>query len=253
MTAIGSTTINRSYVNEQAGFRRTDGGSTNTDADFPKDIENENQKSRSSNSSRANAASDIQQNGIFQGTTVSLKSVIDDMPSLYLGAIWEMPDELYQGTVEVMKGSLKTDYTQINEASDWKSHPTLQKYATIVKDGEVVAEITNQGLVRTTDETLYNEFRSLIEGAYSSRNRSGPEAADELAQKLASRFGGTLVISDTAITQSEFETLPDLQIYEHVLDRQAMEADPRFQMIQELMQNRANYLEQQQNSVDTNT
>ena len=239
MTAIGSTTINRSYVNEQAGFRRTGGGSTNTDADFSKDIENENQKSRSSNSSNANAA--------------SLESVIDDMPALYLGAVWEMPNELYQGTVEVLKGSLETDYTQINEASGWKSHPSLQNYATIVKDGEVVAVLTNQGLVRTADETLYNELRSVIEGAYSSRNNSGPEAADELAQKLASRFGGEVVISDTAITQSEFETLPDLEIYEHVLDRQAMEADPRFQMLQELMQNRANYLEQQQNSVDTNT
>nr|WP_321484453.1 hypothetical protein [uncultured Cohaesibacter sp.] len=190
MTTIGSI-INQSYVNQQTGLPSTGGSSTTSDADFSKDIENEKQKSRSSSSLSTNIAPDTLQSGVFQGTTISLE----------------------------------VDYTQINEVEDWRNHPSLQNYATILKDGEIVAEINNQGLVKT---------------------------ADELEQQLASRVGGTVVISDTAITQSEFETLPDLQISEHVLDRRAMEADPRFQKLQELMQNRADYLEQQQNSADTN-
>lgn len=251
MTTIGSI-INQSYANQQTGLPSTVGSSTTSDADFSKDIENEKQKSRSSSSLSTNIAPDTLQSGVFQGTTISLESLMDDMPSLYLGAVWEMPDELYQSSLEVMKGSLEVDYTQTNEVEDWRNHPSLQNYATILKDGEIVAEINNQGLVKTADESLYDEFRSVIERAYSSRNKSGPDAADELAQQLASRVGGTVVISDTAITQSEFESLPDLQISEHVLDRRAMEADPRFQKLQELMQNRADYLEQQQNSADTN-
>lgn len=56
--------------------------------------------------------------------------------------IAEAPDELFQQLVQTQQSMLEHKYMTM---PDTENHPAYQPYATVVKDGKVVATIDNNG------------------------------------------------------------------------------------------------------------
>lgn len=166
--------------------------------------------------------------------------------------IAELPEADYQTAMDVrLKGitlsekSLQSQYTDYS-APDFSNEPRVQTYATVTVGGRVVATIDNQGVVESSDAD-YLRFKAALSESVNTTN--GPDLAQRRAEEIAAVMGGTVQKSTTAITQSQFEALPEAATTKTTVDYDAMRRDPAYQMIQDMyaqyentVQRRAQYL-----------
>lgn len=168
---------------------------------------------------------------------------------------WEMPEDQYQAALSRLQPDieqLKRAYTRPPSAEeedrfseDSRRSPALMPYAKITIAGQVVAEINNQGGTIIYDDSLAERIRELLPNGRD--DIGGPDLAQERAESIAKITGGRLVKSDTAISQSAFESLPPLTPPEPSIDWEGLRKEQeRLQSeAAELKQKRAEYLAQQ--------
>ena len=78
--------------------------------------------------------------------------------------------------------------------------PKTGIYAEVKVNGETVAKVSNSGGVETA-----NNFAGNIREMMEDINAQGPEAARQIADKIAEAIGGKVVMADTAKTQAEWQ------------------------------------------------
>lgn len=150
--------------------------------------------------------------------------------------ISEAPEELYQSYVYSEERILKALHTQLDTAPN---SPRNQDYASVEVGGQVVATVSNNGFVTSSNaaagsfhELFINENTGLI----------GPALAQDRAAKIAELLGGKVAQSSTAINQSQFNATAAPQAY---IDYKAMLQDPRFEQLQKAKEARTLYLAQE--------
>ncbi|MBI1363725.1 MAG: hypothetical protein GC134_07040 [Proteobacteria bacterium] len=84
--------------------------------------------------------------------------------------------------------------------------PEDHAFATVTVGGKVVAKITNNGYVESS-----NAWGPRLQSVLGDEKLQGPELAAERANAIAKAFGGTVHVADTALTQGEWEALPDVR------------------------------------------
>jgi hypothetical protein len=93
-----------------------------------------------------------------------------------------------------------------------------QLYAEIKVGNKTVGKVYNSGCCETP-----NSFAGRVQfGGPDEDGLSGPALAQHRAEKIANACGGTIVTSDTAATQAEFDARPPRQFY---VDYEAMNAE----------------------------
>ena len=151
-------------------------------------------------------------------------------------AIHEGPQDLYQRFVDSTEKFLEIRHSQMPDTS---SHPAYRDYATVRVDGKVVAEIDNNGFVKTSS-ALGAELADGLPGQVNGR--TGPVLAQARAEYIAGLLGGKVEKSASALTQHQFEALPKPRIS---VDHAAVEADPLYHDLQKIKQARTLFLAQQ--------
>jgi hypothetical protein len=141
-----------------------------------------------------------------------------------------------------MQMSLAANYRTMPEEPGLSSDIRTDAYATVVVGGKVVATIDNQGVVGTDDDVLGAKLRDALLGSVNGTN--GPDLAQARAEQLAGLLGGKIVKSDSAITQSAFNSLLTSQAAMPSVDYEAMRNDPLYAQLETLKQKRADYLTQ---------
>ncbi|EJK88388.1 hypothetical protein [Rhizobium sp. AP16] len=180
-----------------------------------------------------------------------------DVSDLKATKISELPEAEYQehlSAMESMVANLKNQY------SDWSwtdtiegslkgmpVSPATQPYATVVAGGVVIATIDNQGVVTSSDELAKKIQGNLPE---SLNGTNGPDLAQAISNVIAKMSGGRVEKASTAMTQSQFNALPPTAAPEPKIDYEAMKNDPWYKQLENLKQQRANFLAGQQNGVD---
>ncbi|MEW5726567.1 MAG: hypothetical protein AB1918_01960 [Pseudomonadota bacterium] len=89
-------------------------------------------------------------------------------------------------------------------------------YAQVMVGGKVVATLSNEGFAQTS-----NALGAQLAGGLVSDGQ-GPALAQRRAEQIAAAVGGTVVMLETAMTQTEWNRRPALQT---AIDFEAMEAD----------------------------
>jgi hypothetical protein len=93
-----------------------------------------------------------------------------------------------------------------------------QLYAEIKVGNKTIGKVYNSGCCETP-----NSLAGRVQlGGPDEEGLTGPELAQLRAEKIAKACGGTIVKSDTAVTQEEFEARPPRQFY---VDYDAMNAE----------------------------
>lgn len=166
--------------------------------------------------------------------------------------IAELPEADYQTAMDIqLKGielsekSLQSQYTDYS-APDLSHEPRVQTYATVTVGGRVVATIDNQGGVESSDAD-YLRFKAALSD--SVNNTNGPDLAQRRAEEIAAVLGGTVQKSSTAITQSQFEALPEPSTAKATVDYDAMRRDPAYQIIQDMYAQYENTVQRRANSL----
>jgi hypothetical protein len=161
----------------------------------------------------------------------------------------ELPEERYQEfmqaqrrLIEANQQYLDNQYSSRNKPSD-EPLPQSQPYATIKVGGKVIASVDNQGLV-TTASDLSKELLSMLPDDVNGTN--GPNLAQARAEVLAGYFGAKVEKADTAINQLEFDLLQDAADMPASIDYAAMQNDPMFEHLQNLITSLKNYESQRQ-------
>lgn len=154
----------------------------------------------------------------------------------------ELPDDEYQNFIESderaiasYRKHLESIYSNDGEIPDFSDYAGIKTYATVVVGGKVVATIDNQGGVVTTDDALGARLANLLVGDIGGKN--GPDLAQARAEQMAELLGGRISKADTAITQRQFDALPDVWGEDRVVDYEAMKQDPLYQYIQNISDN----------------
>ncbi|MEA4856650.1 MAG: hypothetical protein AAGU21_03120 [Solidesulfovibrio sp.] len=151
----------------------------------------------------------------------------------------EAPEDLFQRMMAAKKEMLENDYSQLPEIS---RNPTYSKYASIVVNGKVVAEIDNHGFV-TTSNSMAGPCSDAIKAADMRAGvSSGPMLAQARAEHIAEAVNGSIVMAQTAMSQSAFDAVPQPQV---TIDYEAMRRDPRYAEIEQLQKAHAAFLAQQ--------
>lgn len=159
-----------------------------------------------------------------------------DLSNVKMFKVSEADPKLYKQMVESQERFLESRHTTRPDVSN---HPHTKPYATIEVGGKTVATIYNSGGVSSSN-ALGAKIHNLL--SKSDSNLTGPEGAQERAEKLAEALGGRVVQSSTAITQVEFYANP-YPIGE--IDYAAMHKDPMYQQLQKTKQARTEFLAQQ--------
>lgn len=148
----------------------------------------------------------------------------------------EASNEIFQNYYDQQQKFLEARYSNLGDTSN---HPAYQDYATVRVDGKVVAKINNHGFVETSNG-VGSKLLSELPGAVNGK--SGPMLAQARAEKIAELLGGKVERSSTALTQPQFDRLPQPQ---SSLDVAAMQADPMYEQLQKSKQARTAFLAQQ--------
>ncbi len=132
---------------------------------------------------------------------------VANLPSLNLSAT-PLP-------ADYMQKMLEAQFTRpVGEPDNAPS----QLYAVIKVGKETVGKVYNSGCCETP-----NSFAGRVEfGGPDEDGLTGPALAQLRAEKIAKACGGTIVKSDTAATQAEFDARPPRQFY---VDYEAMNAE----------------------------
>lgn len=167
----------------------------------------------------------------FMGQLLDLSEAVDLSNAKGI-AIWEMPEDQYQEEMQFQQRSLESQrrelearYMQKPEMPDRSNYAGDKTYAQILRDGRVVATISNEGTVETKG-SLPNDVRESLLG--SLNGTYGPDFAQVRAEQLAKAFGGKIAISDTALTQKEYLKLEKPEVGEITIDYDAMKKDPDY-------------------------
>jgi hypothetical protein len=161
----------------------------------------------------------------------------------------ELPEERYQGFMQAQKQMIEATQRYLEHQYSSRNKPQAenlsltQPYATIKVGDKVIASVDNQGVV-TTESGLSKELLSMLPGEVNGTN--GPELTQARAEVLASYFGGKVEKADTAINQLEFNLLQDEAEMPASIDYAAMQNDPMFEQLQNLMASLKNYESQRQ-------
>lgn len=196
----------------------------------------------------------------LQGKLLALEGPIGYGSDLTPVDFSEWPEDRYQAfmegeqrRIEANERYLQHQYSS-SEAPDLSNYAGIKPYAEIVVGSRVVATIDNQGVVSTQDDRLGERLYGL---SASSSGKSGPDLAQKLADQIAGLLGGRVERADTAITQSQFDTLSPPPRPSVTVDYEAMKKDPLYSQIQRWTENfsrieqqRADYLTRQQSGVD---
>ncbi len=149
----------------------------------------------------------------------------------------ELPDDLYKRIMEAQKTMLEHRYMQMPDTS---KNPTYKEYAQVVVNGKTVAEIDNHGWTKTSNAlggalqaNLPNEANGVI---------SGPGLAQARAEYIARMLGGEVVKSATAMTQQQFNAVPQPK---PTINYEAMKQDPLYEQLQKTRQAHTEYMTQQ--------
>lgn len=164
-----------------------------------------------------------------------------DVTALNKFKLSEAPEDLYNRVLEAQKSFLEHRYTEHPDLSD---NPAYQNYATIEVNGKVVAEIDNHGFTKTSN-ALGNKLGDLFSDG--ENGLSGPKLAQYRAEKIAELLGGDIVKSSTALTQTQFNAVPEP---ERIIDYEAMSHDPMYTQLEKLEEARTMFLAQQYSSMD---
>lgn len=151
----------------------------------------------------------------------------------------EAPDDLFQQIMKANQTMLEMDYTSFPDTS---GNPTYAKYASIVVNGKVVAQIDNHGWLETSNAMAGACTQAINKADASAGVTSGPLLAQTRAEKLAESLHGQIVKASSAMTQSAFESVPQPKA---TVDTKAMINDPRYAQLEQLQQAHAAFLAQQ--------
>ena len=182
----------------------------------------------------------------------------------YLGKIWEQSGEVYQDWLNVQERwieadrfKLETRFTSFQRTQRQSSHPDYQPYAQVVMQGKVIAEISNNGMVKS-NTSFPQDLQDILSQPMMGEEQ-GPDYAQARARQIATYFGGRVVKADTAMTQDQFNELERPDIIEKTIDYKNMKKDPLFFELLEsidnynsLLEKRENYLNHQALNTDIN-
>lgn len=170
-------------------------------------------------------------NNIQQISLLGVKGI--DATELKSINIAEASPEIYKQFMEGQERFLETMHQKIK---NYHGNPVNDTYATIMKNGEVIATIDNNGGVSSTN-TMGGRLRHLLSGDVNGR--TGPVLAQRRAEEIIEAMGGEIHMSDTALTQDKYNRTPKPYLE---VDVAAMNADPMFQNLMNMQKARAAYL-----------
>lgn len=152
--------------------------------------------------------------------------------------ISEAPDEVFESFMKAQEKMLELKYSQ---KIDTSQNATYDSYANVVVNGEVVAKIDNHGWVESSNAMGGKIQKGLpMEGA--NGEISGPALAEARANYIADMLGGMVDMSATALSQREFNAIPQPTLS---VDHTAMVADPAYQNLQDIYSRRTAFFAQQ--------
>lgn len=151
----------------------------------------------------------------------------------------EAPEDLFQQVMAAKKGMLENDYRQHPVTSN---NPTYSKYASIVVNGKVVAEIDNHGFVETSNAMAGSCSDAIKQADSQAGVSSGPLLAQARAESIAKSVGGTIVMAQTAMSQKAFDAVPQPKV---TINYSAMKNDPRYAELEQLQKAHNAFLAQQ--------
>jgi hypothetical protein len=170
---------------------------------------------------------------------IDLASVRPVTATLKAVPLAEAPEDLFQQIMAAKKEMLENDYRQLPVISN---NPTYSKYASIVVNGKVVAEIDNHGFVETSN-AMAGACSDAIKQADSQAGvLSGPLLAQARAESIAKSVGGTIVMAQTAMSQKAFDAVPQPKV---TINYDAMKNDPRYAELEQLQKAHSAFLAQQ--------
>lgn len=179
----------------------------------------------------------------FQGKLFGISSIWSVSDLQEIKPDWENPEGLSQQMLKGFEEGLNHRYTHMPEPPDPSQWGGTRPYAEIVVKGKVVATIDNQGIAVSKDPAWSERYRDVMG---SLNGTVGPDLAERTAKAIAKALGGRVVKQETALTQAQFEALPQPEIPRPWIDYDAMYADPEYAQLQEMKQKRQDYLEQMQ-------
>ena len=160
-----------------------------------------------------------------------------DMSKLKMFQAHEAPEEQYQRIIGSMERMLEQQHRSHPSTTN---NPAYKPYATVVVDGKVVAKIDNHGWTETSNaigQKLGGQLPRSADGVIQ-----GPALAQARAEYLAEALGGEVVKSSTALTQSQFNAIPQPT---STVDRAGMKEDPAYAQLQKIKEARTLFLAQQ--------
>lgn len=148
----------------------------------------------------------------------------------------ELPDETFQNIVGGMERMLELDHAIL---PDTANHPAYKPYATVEVGGKVVAKLDNNGYLETSN-AMGAALQDSLPG--SVNGKSGPDLARARAEAIAQRYGGTVRMAPTALTQQVYDGLPKPEVR---IDRAALVADPAYERLQAVKRAHTAFMAQQ--------
>ncbi|WP_428568829.1 MAG: hypothetical protein ACP59X_10090 [Solidesulfovibrio sp. DCME] len=170
---------------------------------------------------------------------VDLASVRSVSATLKAVPLAEASDDLFEQIMTAKKTMLENDYSQLPATF---TNPTYAKYASIVVNGKVVAEIDNHGFVTASNSIAGSCSDAISKADMSAGVSSGPLLAQARAEHIAESVNGSIVMAQTAMSQSAFDAVPQPKV---TIDYEAMRRDPRYAEIEQLQKAHAAFLAQQ--------
>jgi hypothetical protein len=156
----------------------------------------------------------------------------------------EAPEDLFQQIMAAKKEMLENDYRQPPAISQ---NPTYSKYASIVVNGEVVAEIDNHGFVETSNAMAGSCSDAIKQSDGGTGVTSGPLLAQARAESIAKSVNGTIVMAQTAMSQKAFDAVPQPKA---TINYSAMKNDSRYAELEQLYKAHNAFLTQQMTQGD---
>jgi len=163
-----------------------------------------------------------------------------DMSTLKRVSVAEGSEEFFRDFVSSQERFLESRHADFSGVS---SHPGYRPYAKVVVAGKTVATIDNFGGVQSSN-AMGGKIRPALETAdRKSAGRQGPAAAQARAEEIAKLLGGKVVMTSTAMSQSEFNATPAPKV---TVDQASLRNDPLYEQLQQLKKARTLFLAQQQ-------
>ena len=177
--------------------------------------------------------------------SIDLASVRPVTATLKAVPLAEAPEDLFQQIMAAKKEMLENDYRQPPAIS---KNPTYSKYASIVVNGKVVAEIDNHGFVETSNAMAGACADAIKQADFSAGVSSGPLLAKARAESIARSIKGSIVMSKTAMSQKAFDAVPQPKV---TINYDAMKNDPRYAELEQLQKAHNTFLAQKMTQSDT--